>query len=401
MGEPPVELVSEKLNPTSGSLFLTSFACTRLWVTLTIPLFLVIYTWIPWWRNRLGRVFFLLYLAIASINLILEKFLTLYLFTAAEQQELVVLMLIVKLWFSIQVITLLVAWQYSRAAVLWTSLGLCIGDGVLSLPFVTPGTSFHALALFLLATRAGSVTLVAVGVQWLVDRHRQQRAVLTEANRKLAQYAATTEQLAASQERNRLARELHDTLAHSLSAVTVQLEAVQSLWEVNSAEARRILEQALRATRTGLTEARRALQALRASPLEDLGLALAIRDLAKSVAARANLELDLEVGDHLENLSLEVEQCIFRVAQEALTNVARHADARSLRVALKRENGLLTLTVADDGRGFDSVAVEGARYGLKGLRERAEIFGGRLEVGSQLEHGTKVKLVLPTLEVEI
>jgi signal transduction histidine kinase len=238
-------------------------------------------------------------------------------------------------------------------------------------------------------------------VHWLVDRHRQQTAALTEANRKLTQYAATTEQLAASQERNRLARELHDTLAHSLSAVTVQLEAVQSLWELNAAEARRILDRALRATRSGLTEARRALQALRASPLEDLGLALAVSDLAKSVAARANLKLDLEVGDHLVNLPLEVEQCIYRAAQEALTNVARHADARSLQVLLKRENGQLTLTVADDGRGFNSVAVERAHYGLKGLRERAEIFGGRLEVGSQLKHGTTVKLVLPAVEVEI
>ena len=228
-----------------------------------------------------------------------------------------------------------------------------------------------------------------------MKRQREHRAALAEANRKLAQYAAATEQLAASQERNRLARELHDTLAHSLSGVTVQLEAVQALWDVNAMAARKMLDQALQITRSGLTEARRALQSLRASPLEDLGLALAVSDLAESVAARANLQLELDVQDHLENISPAAEQCVYRVAQEVLTNVARHADARSLRVVLGRENGALTLKVADDGRGFDPAAVNGTHYGLKGnLRERAEMAGGTLEVDSSPLKGTTVKLVI-------
>ena len=91
-----------------------------------------------------------------------------------------------------------------------------------------------------------------------------------------------------------MARELHDTLAHSLSGATVQLEAVQALWDVKPGEARQMLDQALEATQSGLTEARRALHSLRASPLDDSGLTLAIRDMAKSTAARANLRLDLE-----------------------------------------------------------------------------------------------------------
>jgi len=299
---------------------------------------------------------------------------------------------------TILLVALLVAWQYSQGWVLFTSLALCLADGVLSLPFLKPGTLFFSLALIIIFTRLVFVASVALGVHWLVNRQRQQRAALVEANRKLAQYAAATEQLAVSQERNRLARELHDTLAHSLSGLTVQLQAIEALWEVDPREARQILDQARRAAQSGLTEARRSLQALRASPLEDLGLGLALRELAKSVAARASLRLDLDVQDHLQNLASEVEQCIYRVAQESLTNVARHADAKSLRVALRFESGALTLTIADDGRGFDPTAVKSARYGLQGLRERAEMVGAVLHVTSSTPEGTLIRLVVPHVE---
>lgn len=281
---------------------------------------------------------------------------------------------------------------------LFTSLAPCLADGVLSLPFLKPGTPLFSLALIIIFTRLVFVASVAVGMHWLVIRQRQQRAALIEANRKLAQYAAAIEQLAVSQERIRLARELHDTLAHSLSGMAVQLEAVDALWEVDPREARQILDQARRASQSGLTEARRSLQALRASPLEDLGLGLAMRVLAKEVAARASLRLDLDVQDHLQNLAPEVEQCIYRVAQEALTNVARHADAKSLRVALRFESGALTLTIADDGRGFDPAAVKRARYGLQGLRERAEMVGAILHVTSSTPEGTLIRLVVPHAE---
>jgi len=239
-----------------------------------------------------------------------------------------------------------------------------------------------------------------LGLGWLIKRQREHRAALAEANRKLVQYAATTEQLASSQERNRLARELHDTLAHSLSGATVQLEAVQALWDFQPHEARQMLDQALEVTQNGLTEARRALQSLRASPLDDLGLSLAVSDMAKSTAARANLHLELDMQNHIENLPPEVEQCIYRVAQEALTNVARHADAKSLHVALRQDSGALTLTIADDGRGFDLAAAlsRGAHYGLQGLRERAEMVGAALDVESALRTGTTVKLTVPWLK---
>ena len=134
-----------------------------------------------------------------------------------------------------------------------------------------------------------------------------------------------------------MARELHDTLAHSLSGVIVQLEAAEALWDVNLAGARKMVEHVHQSARSGLTEVRRALNSLRASPLDDLGLALALSDLAESVAARTDLRLDLEVADHIENIPPEVEQCIYRVAQEVLANVARHSHASAVTIDLELE----------------------------------------------------------------
>jgi signal transduction histidine kinase len=245
------------------------------------------------------------------------------------------------------------------------------------------------------------VTMVALALAWAIQRQRLQRAALAEANRKLAHYATTIEQLAITQERNRLAREMHDTLAHSLSAASVQLEAVGALWDADGKAARAMLEQVQQVTRNGLTEARRALQALRASPLDDVGLAIAVSNLARSAAARAGLALDLNVPGQLDTLLPDVEQCVFRVAQEALTNVARHAEAKSLRVSLTQADGQLSLAVGDDGRGFDTAAIPETRFGLSGLRERAEMIGGTLVVESVPTRGTTVRLTVRDAKVDL
>ena len=375
-------------------------AGATLLLSLAIPVFLVFFTWIPWWRQKLGWIFLPITLALVSIDILSDKYLTLLWLVPPDQQELELVMLMVRIWFTFHIITLLVALQYSWVWILITTMVLSITDLILSLPFIRNDSPLYRLFLFLFATRTQTVIIIALGVGWLLTRQREQNAALAVANRRLAQSASAMEQLAASQERNRLARELHDTLAHSLSGVTVQLEAVQALWEVNVNGARQMLDQALQSARNGLTEARRALQSLRASPLEDLGLALAVSDLAKSVSARANLKLNLDVENHLENISPETEQCIYRVAQEALTNVARHAEARTLRVALIRENRKLTLTVADDGHGFDATIVNGTHYGVRGLRERAELLGAALQVESELQLGTTVRLIVPLAEMK-
>jgi signal transduction histidine kinase len=254
--------------------------------------------------------------------------------------------------------------------------------------------------VFVVVTVIHSVIFGLIGyiVNRIMSAQRQHRQALAAANLQLSQYAATLEQLASSRERNRLARELHDTLAHTLSAVAVQLEAVDSAWESNPTKARELLVKSLGQTRSGLTETRRALQALRAAPLEDLGLALAIRTLAESTAKRAGLHLQIAL-DELEPLSSEVEQQIYRIAQEALMNVLKHSAASTLRVELRQANGLLTLLIEDDGRGFvpdasETALVEQGHYGLRGMRERAELIGAALEFIPVRPQGTRVQLSL-------
>ncbi len=186
---------------------------------------------------------------------------------------------------------MLVAWEYKYRYLYVFVFALTVYQTLVSpwsdnIPWTVPAGFLVLQAVMMVL--AGSVTATLATVQ------AAQRTALSEAyqkqadaNQRLQQYAATLEELAISRERNRLARELHDTLAHSLSAVTVQLEAVRSLWPKRPDKALEMLERADDTARTGLAEARRALQALRASPLEDLGLALAVRELAENAAEQA------------------------------------------------------------------------------------------------------------------
>jgi len=222
---------------------------------------------------------------------------------------------------------------------------------------------------------------------------RKQRQELAEANLKLVRHAAALEQLTISRERNRLARELHDTLAHTLSALVVQIDALFAVWEPIPDKARGMLEQILDTTRSGLDETRRALDALRASPLEEMGLALAVRSLAEDLADRSALELELDIHEDWDELPPEVEQTYYRVAQEALENIAKHANANKLTLTLSGNSDNLNLTIRDDGHGFTSQEVsEKRQLGLQGMQERAELIDAHLTIDGQTGEGSIVRL---------
>jgi len=229
---------------------------------------------------------------------------------------------------------------------------------------------------------------------------RQQRAELAQKNAQLAHYAATLEQLTITRERNRLARDLHDTLAHTLSALNVQLNALDVLWESNPDAARQKLAQVQELTRSGLHESRRALQALRASPVDEMGLALALQQAAREAAERAGAELTLTLPPSLAALPPDVEQQLYRIAEEALNNVVRHARAKHLALALQQGEKALTLTIRDDGAGFDPKQPSpNGHYGIAGMRERAALVNGALQVESQPAKGTTIRLTVPLEEV--
>lgn len=304
-------------------------------------------------------------------------------------------------WGSMIVLLLpvvIIAWQYRFEHVVVFSAGITM----LNTASIVMVVNIAALDSVLVTSSLIFRMLTFLVIGWLVARmmtvQRAQRDAWKEANRRLTHHAATLEQLAITRERNRLARELHDTLAHTLSAVAVQLEAVNALWDAKPDQARTRLQKSIAVTRSGLTETRRVLQDLRASPLEDLGLALAVRHLAESTASRGGLALDLHIAGQLGNISPDIEQAVYRITQEALTNVINHANATNLTVQLGLFENRLTLTVSDDGAGFDRAASPSARrFGMQGMYERAEMIGGTLKVESHPGGGT---IVMLSIEVE-
>ena len=161
--------------------------------------------------------------------------------------------------------------------------------------------------------------------------------MLFRSNQKLVSHAETVEQLTLSRERLRLSRELHDTLAHTLSAMAVQLDALTTIWHSSPQRAEQMVEEMLQTTRTGLDETRRALSALRVSALEEMGLALALRVLAEDFSARNALQLEFNCPDLLRALSPDVEQSLYRIAQEALENIARHAKATQVKLHVEQD----------------------------------------------------------------
>ena len=354
-------------------------------------IFLFIFLSRPWFQRHLGRFYLPLALVIASAGPILE---IRYILNVYGSERLL------EFWLIFPFLTvplILTAWQYNFGYVLI----YCVGTALLEVALVklTPATrAIHTLFDGgAIVTRSLFFLFVGYIVSQLMAEQRQHRQELAEANRKLVRYAATLEQLSVTRERNRLARELHDTLAHTLSGLAVQLDALATVWQPLPAKAERMLNHALLTTREGLDETRRALQDLRATPLDDLGLSLALENLAKSFADRWELTLSLDIQEHVRNLGPEVEQAYYRVAQEALDNVAKHAEAQSVTLSLKQANGRLTLTVTDDGRGIaPGIELAKDRFGIQGMRERAALIGGTLAIEAQPNQGTMLRLTTET-----
>jgi signal transduction histidine kinase len=259
----------------------------------------------------------------------------------------------------------------------------------LSVPFM----AFSFMSAFIRSLILG---ILGVLEYRIMSSQRKQRAELVEANEKLTHYALAIEQLTVSRERNRMARELHDTLAHTLSSVAVELEAVKTLIKRKPAEALNLVDQSLGITRSGLNETRKALQDLRALPIEDLGLPLALKTQAESIAERGGIKLKIRIDKGMDKVPPDAAYCIYRVAQEGLENVVRHSDASQAILRLVHSDGHLKLTIQDDGRGFDPQSVDDSeRFGLRGMSERADMLGGKLIVDSVPGKGTTIHLVLP------
>lgn len=193
-------------------------------------------------------------------------------------------------------------------------------------------------------------------------------------------------------ERRRLARELHDGIGQNLTALKHGLAQLEA--DVPAAQRSR-LQAAIALCHETLEDTREMSRLLRPPILDDLGLEAALRWLARSVGESASLAIELEV-DQLPAVDGDVQTLLFRVAQEALNNVAKHAQATSVLVRLAGRGPMLVLHVADDGRGFDPRAVvPSGGSGIGGMRERLRLYGGTLELRASPGEGTRLRAALP------
>ncbi|HXB75591.1 MAG TPA: two-component regulator propeller domain-containing protein [Candidatus Acidoferrales bacterium] len=200
-------------------------------------------------------------------------------------------------------------------------------------------------------------------------------------------------------ERARLAREIHDTLAQGFVGISSQLDAVAMCMPDEKSPARKYLDLARRMARHSLTEARRSVMDLRASALEGQDLIAAIESGTRMWTAGSGVRVEVVVDAGTPGeLPEEMEQHLLRIAQEAVTNVLKHAEASQIWVKLHAEARKLYLRIADDGRGFEQADVfqsRGGHFGLIGMRERAERLGGELHLSSHPGEGTEVEVMVP------
>jgi two-component system, NarL family, sensor kinase len=201
----------------------------------------------------------------------------------------------------------------------------------------------------------------------------------------------------AIEERNRLAREIHDTLAQGLTGIALQLETADAMLESGAGleQVKRVIRQALEQSRTNLEEARRSVLDLRAAPLEGRTLAEALEEHISELPRTKDLTIQFSASGANHPLPARIETGLYRIAQETITNALEHANASQVVVDLVTNPEGVTLTVRDDGQGFDPDHIPPGRYGLLGLNERTRLLGGKLRIHSERGAGTKVEVRVP------
>ena len=266
------------------------------------------------------------------------------------------------------------------------------------------GLAYHASVPLIKGERLLGILNVATS-QWDVFTP-QDIEILSAIGHQIAtaiertQLAEQATRVALVEERNRLAREVHDTLAQELTGIALQLEAADALLESAPERARARIRQALERTRESLAEARRSVLDLRAGPLERQELPAALAQLAERVGQETGLAVAASLELDGPRLPARVEEALFRIAQEALVNVRRHAHAAHVQLRLYLRGDHVGLTVADDGCGFaaDALPARGpGGFGLIGMQERAHLLHGTMRVRSAPGAGTQIDVLLPLI----
>ena len=242
--------------------------------------------------------------------------------------------------------------------------------------------------IWVLGIAVGVLLLAGAGVTWNHRRRLREQA--------LARARSEAEFAAVWNERNRIARELHDTLAQGLAAISMQLEVVKRTLPADSG-GRGALEEARALARSNLAEARNTIWNMRSQALETGDLATALGDILRSLTDDTRIKGELLVRGRVRRLAPVTENDCLRIGQEAITNAAKHANAKRIEVVLEFAERQLQLSVLDDGCGFiqESPPPSAGGFGLMGMRERADQLHGDLTVTSEPGEGTVLTLILP------
>lgn len=220
---------------------------------------------------------------------------------------------------------------------------------------------------------------------------RQAKEQLAVAHEQLRQYALEIEDLAAVQERNHIAREIHDSLGHTLTAQNIQLQTAIKLWQCDPNRVQPFLQQAQQLAATAMQEVRRSVRTLREDAPEELPLEAAITNLANDFRQGTGIATTTDMDVQMP-ISSQTNKILYRVAQEALTNISKHAQATQVKIQIKTTPDIIRLIIVDNGRGFDPNSQIISGFGIKGMQERVTAVGGILHL--QTEPGSGCRIIV-------
>lgn len=263
--------------------------------------------------------------------------------------------------------------------------------------------AFCFVAVFSLANHALDVQKTRS--EQLLSQLEISNAELEQAHTQLQAYVSEVEELTIVRERTRVAREIHDTLGHYLSILNIQLETISKLQQRDPGRAMIEVEEARRVAAQSMQEVRNAIAALRPASMADVNLTEALTRLSKEFERNAHdTELTLDLETQLPPLSPDIQVTLYRVTQESLTNVRKHAHATKVLVRLRYEENVLELVVRDNGNGLAANTMpnqQSSGFGLIGLRERIDLLGGTVTYGPVEPHGFRVMVRVPVPQVNI
>jgi signal transduction histidine kinase len=287
---------------------------------------------------------------------------------------------------------------------LWKLPGLVILTALTLWQVITRIGINNGIVLLILSSAAVGL-FIALEIEIIHRRNWEKGQLLSELEATRQELVIASQQAGAVQERQRLAYEIHDTLAQGFMSIIMHAEAAESTLPASAGNVQRYLDQIRRTARENLSEARRLMWALQPEALERASLPDVLSHLCRKWSEEQSVAVDMIITGSRQMLRPEIEVTLLRATQEGLANVSKHARASQVTVTLSYIDDMVVLDVQDDGVGFDPEQMPlvyehtSSGFGLKALRERAEHLGGTLSVESIAGEGTTLAMVLPALPV--